>query len=149
MREVELKIKILRDNAVLPAYATEGAAAMDLRAAQDRPVAIAPGKSALIPTGLAIGLPSSDYVALVFARSGLAVKKGIALSNGVGVIDSDYTGELQIGLINQSDTEFVVNPGDRIAQLAVMPVCRASLAVTDSLEPTARGGGGFGSTGIK
>ncbi len=149
MREVELKIKILRDNAVLPAYATEGAAAMDLRAAQDRPVAIAPGKSALIPTGLAIGLPSSDYVALVFARSGLAVKKGIALSNGVGVIDSDYTGELQIGLINQSDTEFVVNPGDRIAQLAVMPVCRATLAVTDSLEPTARGGGGFGSTGIK
>lgn len=149
MSDVELKIKILRDGAVSPAYATEGSAAMDLRAAQDKPVAIAPGKSALIPTGIAIGLPSSGYVGLVFARSGLAVKKGIALSNGVGVIDSDYTGELQVGLINQSDTEFVVNPGDRIAQLAVMPVCRAAIVITESLETTARGGGGFGSTGIK
>jgi dUTP pyrophosphatase len=149
MADIEIKVMKLRGDAALPGYSTDGSAAMDLRAALDEPLPLPPGKRALVPTGIAIGLPSREYVALVFARSGLAVKNGIALSNGVGVIDSDYTGEILVGLINQSETEFIINPGDRIAQLAVMPVCHASLSVTKCLDATKRGSGGFGSTGIK
>lgn len=149
MYNIPLKVKILKEDASPPRYATDGAAAMDLRAALPAPMTLHPGQRALVPTGIAIELPSAEYVALVFARSGLAVKSGISLSNGVGVIDSDYTGEILVGLINQSDSEFTFNPGDRIAQLAVVPVCRACIVVTDNLSPTARGSGGFGSTGIK
>ena len=149
MMDINLKVRKLRENAALPEYATPGSAAMDLRAALDKPLSLPPGKRALVPTGFAIGLPSREYVALIFARSGLAVKSGVALSSGVGVIDSDYTGEVLVGLINQSDTEFVINPGDRIAQLAVLPVCHASVVVTQCLETTKRGSGGFGSTGGK
>ncbi len=92
-----------------------------------------------IPTGIAIALPSAEYVALVFARSGLGIKHGIALSNGVGVIDSDYRGEIRVGLTNLSDTPYTVRPGDRIAQLAVMPVVQAELERVDSLDETGRG----------
>ena len=100
-----------------------------------------------IPTGIAIALPSAEYVALVFDRSGLGIKHGIALSNGVGVIDSDYRGEIGVGLVNLSGTPYTVAPGDRIAQLAVVPVVRAALTPVEELDETARGAGGFGSTG--
>ena len=100
-----------------------------------------------MPTGIAIGLPSPETVGLVFARSGLAVKHGLALSNGVGVIDSDYTGEIRVGLVNLSDEAYTIQPGERIAQLVIMPVCLPHMELTDSLKETERGGGGFGSTG--
>lgn len=130
-----------------PYYASPGAAAMDLHACTDEAVTIPAGGRAVIPTGIAIALPSAEYVALVFARSGLGIKHGIALSNGVGVIDSDYRGEIRVGLTNLSDTPYTVQPGDRIAQLAVMPVVQAELERVDSLDETGRGTGGFGSTG--
>ncbi len=144
---MKLKIKLLREGAVPPRYATEGAAAMDLTACMDAPVTIAPRQLVTLPTGLAIALPSAEYVALVFARSGLGIKHGIALSNGVGVIDSDYRGEIQVGLTNLSDTPYTVQPGDRVAQLAVVPVARAQVELADELDDTARGAGGLGSTG--
>ena len=130
-----------------PFYASAGAAAMDLHACVDEPITIPAGGRAVIPTGIAIALPSADYVALVFARSGLGIKHGITLSNGVGVIDSDYRGEIRVGLTNLSDTAYTVAPGDRIAQLAVMPVVQAELEITYTLDETQRGAGGFGSTG--
>ena len=130
-----------------PFYASAGAAGMDLCACTDEPVTIAPRQIAALPTGIAIALPSADYVALVFARSGLGVKHGVALANGVGVIDSDYRGELLVGLQNSSDQEYVIQPGDRIAQLMVAPVIQAKITMVDELDETARGAGGFGSTG--
>lgn len=130
-----------------PFYASAGAAAMDLCACVDEPVTVEPRALASIPTGIAIALPSAEYVALVFARSGLGIKHGITLSNGVGVIDSDYRGEIRVGLTNLSDKAYTVAPGDRIAQLAVMPVVQARLEVCGSLDETERGQGGFGSTG--
>ena len=144
---MELKIKLLSPNATLPRYATAGAAAMDLTACIDEPITIAPRQLVSIPTGIAIALPGADYVALIFARSGLGVKHGISLSNGVGVIDSDYRGEIRVGLTNLSDREYTVQPGDRIAQLAVMPVTQAAVVQVDELDETDRGAGGFGSTG--
>ncbi len=145
----EIKLKVLRPGAEIPAYATAGSAAADLRAALDAPVTVEPGCRAMIPTGIAISLGSPEYVALVFARSGLAVKKGICLANGVGVIDSDYTGEIIVGLLNTSSEAFTVEPGDRIAQLAIMPVCRGLFTPVEELDATERGAGGFGSTGVK
>lgn len=130
-----------------PYYASPGAAAMDLHACLDEAVTLAPGQRAMIPTGIAIALPDPGYVALVFARSGLGIKKGINLSNGVGVIDSDYRGEISVGLFNSSQTAYTVRPGERIAQLAVMPVVRAEIEPADTLDETERGAGGFGSTG--
>ena len=130
-----------------PFYASAGAAAMDLCACVDEAVTIAPQQIVSLPTGIAIALPSAEYVALVFARSGLGIKHGVALANGVGVIDSDYRGEIRVGLVNQSQTPYTVKPGDRIAQLAVMPVVQAELEITDTLDETQRGAGGFGSTG--
>ena len=130
-----------------PFYASAGAAAMDLCACMDEAVVLAPRSLASIPTGIAIALPSADYVALIFARSGLGVKHGISLSNGVGVIDSDYRGELRVGLTNLSDTPYTVQPGDRIAQLMVTPVVRAQVRMVDELDQTSRGTGGLGSTG--
>ena len=100
-----------------------------------------------MPTGIAIGLPSPETVGLVFARSGLAVKHGLALSNGVGVIDSDYTGEIRVGLVNLAAEAYTIEPGERIAQLVVMPVCLPAAVEVEALEETARGAGGFGSTG--
>ncbi len=144
---MELKIKLLSPNATLPKYATAGTAAMDLTACIDQPLTILPRQLVSIPTGIAIALPSADYVALIFARSGLGVKHGITLSNAVGVIDSDYRGEIRVGLTNLSDVPYTVQPGDRIAQLAVMPVTQATVIAVDQLDETDRGAGGFGSTG--
>ena len=142
-----LKIKKLHPDAVIPARATDGSAGMDLYAVLDAPLSIAAGERALIPTGIAIGLPSAETVALVFARSGLAIKHGLGLSNGVGVIDSDYTGEIKVGLINQSSETYVVTPGERIAQLVILPVMIPQIEQVAELDETARGAGGFGSTG--
>ncbi|WP_297200760.1 dUTP diphosphatase [uncultured Flavonifractor sp.] len=131
-----------------PSRATEGSAGLDLAACIDRDVTIAPRQLVCIPTGVAIALPGPEYVALVFARSGLGIKHGIALSNGVGVIDSDYRGELQVGLTNLSDTPYTIRPGDRIAQLVVTPVVLPQVEIVEELEDTGRGTGGFGSTGL-
>lgn len=149
--EISVKIKYISDKpgqpAFRPAYATPGAAACDLCARIDAPLAIAPGALVSVPTGIAIALPGADTVALVFARSGLGVRHGIALSNGVGVIDSDYRGEIRVGLTNLSGTEYTVEPGERIAQLCFLPVCRAVFEECAELGDTQRGSGGFGSTG--
>ena len=144
---MDVKVKRTRPGALLPLRATSGSAGADLFACLDAPMTLAPGGRALVPTGIAVELPGANLVAFVFARSGLAIKHGITLSNGVGVIDSDYRGELQVGLTNLSDTPYTVQPGDRIAQLAVMPVVQAELERVDSLDETGRGTGGFGSTG--
>ena len=130
-----------------PYYASAGAAAMDLHACVDAPVTVKAGGRCMVPTGIAIALPDAGYAALVFARSGLGIKKGICLSNGVGVIDSDYRGEIAVGLLNTSDQDYVVQPGERIAQLAVVPVVQAQLEQVSELDETERGEGGFGSTG--
>ena len=131
-----------------PSRATEGSAGLDLAACIDRDVTIAPRQLVCIPTGVAIALPGPEYVALVFARSGLGIRHGIALANGVGVIDSDYRGELQVGLTNLSDTPYTIHPGDRIAQLVVTPVVLPQVEIVEELEDTGRGTGGFGSTGL-
>lgn len=143
-----LKIKKLRENAKIPFRATPGSAGMDLYACIDEPVAIAPQKIAVIPTGIAVGLESADYVALIYARSGLAVRHGIAPANCVGVVDSDYRGEVCVGLVNQTDVPFTVQPGDRIAQMVIAPVELPRIEVVDDLDATERGAGGFGSTGV-
>ena len=148
---MELKIKSLSPKIgteiPLPKFATAGAACMDLCACIDAPVTLEAGARALIPTGIAIALPSADYVALVFARSGLGIKQGVCLSNGVGVIDSDYRGEIGVGLVNLGQSAYTVQPGDRIAQLMVLPVVQPALEFVDELDETERGAGGFGSTG--
>lgn len=148
---MELKIKAVSDKIgqeiPFPFYASEGAAAMDLCACIDAPVELAPGGRAVIPSGVAIALPSAEYVALVFARSGLGIKQGVTLSNGVGVIDSDYRGEIKVGLTNLSDAPYTIHPGDRIAQLAVTPVVQAQIKMVTELDETDRGAGGLGSTG--
>ena len=142
-----LKIKKVRENAIIPKRATEGSAGMDLYACIDAPIVLNPGDRVMVPTGIAIALPDANQVALIFARSGLAVKKGINLSNSVGVIDSDYRGEIQVGLINQSKETYTLEAGERIAQLVVMPVCTAPAVEVTEFDETERGAGGFGSTG--
>ncbi|MEG1073044.1 MAG: dUTP diphosphatase [Oscillospiraceae bacterium] len=144
---MKLNLKLVRENAKVPAYGTDGAAAMDLSACLDEPLTLNHGDLAMIPTGIAISLPSGDYMALVFARSGLGVKHGISLSNGVGVIDSDYRGEISVGLTNLSHNPYTIQNGDRIAQLAVVPVAHPTVTVVSELDDTARSNGGFGSTG--
>ena len=131
----------------LPAFATPGSAAMDLCACIDEPITLQPHERRLIPNGISIALPGPEYVALVFARSGLASKKGIAMANGVGVIDSDYRGPLMAAIINQSDEPYTIQPGDRICQLMIVPVVQPAITVVNELDETARGTGGFGSTG--
>ena len=148
---MKLKIKAVSDkigkDIPYPFYATAGAAAMDLCACVDEPVEVAPRALVSIPTGIAIALPSAEYVALVFARSGLGIKHGIALSNGVGVIDSDYRGELRVPMVNLSNEPYTIQPGERVAQLCIAPVWQAAFTPADELTDTARGAGGFGSTG--
>lgn len=148
---MELKIKALSPKIgkeiPFPAYATPGSAGMDLRACIDAPVTIPAGDRSMIPTGLAIALPGPEWVALVYARSGLAIKHGIAPANCVGVIDSDYRGEIVVGLLNSSKEPYTIEPGERVAQLVIMPVTQAEITVTDTLDETERGAGGFGSTG--
>lgn len=131
----------------LPAYETAGAAGMDLRAAVDAPVTLAPGERAAVPTGIAIALPDG-YEAQVRARSGLARRHGIAMVNAPGTVDSDYRGELQVLLINLGSEPFTVARGDRVAQMVVAPVARITWTEAPSLDATARGAGGFGSTGV-
>ncbi len=130
----------------LPSYATAGSAGMDLRAAIDSPVAIPPGGRVAVPTGIAIAIPEG-YEAQVRPRSGLAIKHGVTVVNAPGTIDSDYRGEVAVILGNLGDSAFVINRGDRIAQVVVAPVSRAEWRVISDLDETARGAGGFGSTG--
>jgi dUTP pyrophosphatase len=130
----------------LPAYATAGAAGLDLPAAVDRDVVIAPGGRALIPTGYAIALPEG-YEAQVRPRSGLAARHGISIVNAPGTVDSDYRGEIMVCLVNLGDAPFTVSRGERIAQMVVAPVSRVRLRETERLDDTVRGDGGFGSTG--
>ncbi|MBE6737380.1 MAG: dUTP diphosphatase [Ruminococcaceae bacterium] len=144
---MELKIKKLRENAKVPARATAGSAGMDLYACIDEPKTLAPGKLLLIPTGIAIELPSAEYVAYIFARSGLGIKHGICLANGVGVVDSDYRGEVCVGLCNVSDKEYTIAPLERVAQMVISPVSLMPTLEVTELSNTERGEGGFGSTG--
>lgn len=148
--DIQVKIKLTRGMEA-PVYATPGSAAVDLRAALDdgAEITLAPGARALIPTGLAVSPESTGYVAIIAGRSGLGVKNGVSLSNGIGVIDSDYRGEIQVGLINHGSEPFTVHRGDRIAQMFFLPVAHANLLVTDTLDETERGTGGFGHTGIR
>lgn len=147
--EQKLKIKKLREGATIPKRATEGSAGMDLYACIDTPVTIRPGDLALIPTGIAIELPCADYVAYIFARSGLGIKHGICLSNGVGVVDSDYRGEVCVGLCNVSSKEYTIEPNERVAQMVISPVSLMPVEEAQELSDTERGAGGFGSTGKK
>ena len=144
-----LKIKKLNENAVIPKAATSGSAGMDLYSCIESDIVINPGERYLVPTGIAISLESADYVAYIFARSGLAIKSGITLANCVGVIDSDYRGEIKVGLINQSDKPFTISNNERIAQLVISPVILPQIFEVDELDSTERAAGGFGSTGIK
>ena len=145
---MNLKVKRTNPYSSLPRYATAGAAAMDLSAClMEEPVTLEPGQRALVPTGIAVALPAL-HVGLLFARSGLATRQGIALTNGVGVIDSDYRGEIKVGLINLGSESVTIRHGERIAQLAVMPVVQAAPVEVDDLDETDRGTGGFGSTGL-
>ena len=142
-----LKIKKLKNNAKMPFRATPGSAGMDLYACHDQPVTIPPHEIRMIPTGIAIALESPDFVAYLYARSGLAIKHGIAPANCVGVIDSDYRGEVCAGLLNATEKEFTIEPGERIAQLVIAPVILPEIEEVDELDETQRGAGGFGSTG--
>lgn len=148
MEKLTLKIKPLREDAVVPSYATAGAAALDLRYCGDGNITVPVGGIRSVPTGLAIAAPEGT-AAIVCARSGLAFKRGICLANGIGVIDSDYRGEVRVGLKNDGGEPFDVAPGDRIAQLMLMPVYAANIIEADELDETERGASGFGSTGIK
>lgn len=145
--DVPVRIKRLRESAILPQYMTEHAAGMDLFAAPDAPVRLAPGERALVPTGLALAIPPG-YEGQVRPRSGLALRKGLALVNAPGTIDADYRGELGVIVINLGEEEIVIAPGERIAQLVIAPVSRARLVVADELDSTLRGDGGFGHTGV-
>lgn len=148
MSKITVRIKRLRDNAELPFYATEGSAGMDLKAALEEPLLLKKGETQFVPTGIAISIPDVSYGAFIFARSGLACKNGIALANSVGVIDSDYRGEIKCALINLGTSDFTIYPGDRIAQMVFMPVSQVNLQEVSDLDETERGIGGFGSTGV-
>ena len=146
-----LRIKIL-DRRVgtefpLPAYATAGSAGMDLRACLDAPLALEPGKAELIPTGMAIHLEDAALAAVILPRSGLGHKHGVVLGNLVGLIDSDYQGQLMVSCWNRGREPFTIHPGDRIAQLVVVPVVQVTLEVVESFGDSARGAGGFGHSG--
>lgn len=147
MTKINLKVQKLPHCFELPKYQTEGAAAMDLYAAIEEPIVLNTLERALIPTGIKIELPKG-YEAQIRARSGLAIKSGITLSNAVGTIDEDYRGEVCVGLINLSKDSFTVKRGDRIAQMLIAPTVHADIEVTEELTETARAAGGFGSTGI-
>jgi dUTP pyrophosphatase len=131
----------------LPAYATDGSAGLDLRACVEAPLVLAPGQAQLIPTGLSIWLEDPAYAAVILPRSGLGHKHGIVLGNLVGLIDSDYQGPLMVSCWNRSAGPFTVQPGERIAQLVVVPVVQVEFEIVDEFVATARGEGGFGSSG--
>lgn len=142
-----LSVKRLRPGALLPRRATPGSAGYDLFACLEEPLAIPAGETRLVPTGIAIDVGDPQLGAFIFARSGIAVKHGVAPANCVGVVDSDYRGELTVGLHNHSQDEYVIQPGERVAQMILMPVALPELAECDELSQTQRGAGGFGSTG--
>jgi len=133
----------------LPAYATEASAGLDLRAALEADLTLQPGDTALVPSGLAIHLADPALCAVVLPRSGLGHKHGIVLGNGTGLIDADYQGPLLISVWNRSRQPFTIEPGDRIAQLVVLPIVRAALQVVDTFADSARGAGGFGHSGVR
>ncbi len=133
----------------LPAYATDASAGLDLRAALDAPLQLAPGDAALVPSGLAIHLADPGLCAVVLPRSGLGHKHGIVLGNGTGLIDADYQGPLMISVWNRGREAYAIQPGDRIAQLVVLPIVRATLRVVDTFAESGRGSGGFGHTGLR
>ncbi|MDH4456917.1 MAG: dUTP diphosphatase [Candidatus Methylopumilus sp.] len=145
--QVELKILDSRLNENMPAYATSGSAGLDLRACINEAITIKPGETTLIPTGMAVHLANPAYAAMILPRSGLGHKHGIVLGNLVGLIDSDYQGQLFVSCWNRSQEAFVMNPMERIAQLVIVPVIQASFTVVNEFNESDRGVGGFGSTG--
>jgi len=148
-----LQIKVLNDkigtDIPMPSYATEGSAGVDLRACLDSPINLEPGETQLIPTGLSIYLEDPKLAATILPRSGLGHKHGIVLGNLVGLIDSDYQGELMVSCWNRGQTTFCIEPGERIAQLVVLPVVQVEFQVVEEFVESSRGAGGFGSTGTK
>lgn len=144
---MKVDLKILDDRIHLPAYATTGSAGLDLRACLDEPLTINPGQTILVPTGLAIHLANPAYAALILPRSGLGHKHGIVLGNLVGLIDSDYQGQLMVSVWNRSQTAFTLAPMERLAQLVIVPVQQVSFNIVDNFDSSERGQGGFGSTG--
>lgn len=149
MLDIQLKVLDERAREYLPKHATEGSAGMDLRALLDKPLVIAPGETHLVHTGIAIHIGDPRYAALILPRSGLGHKKGIVLGNLVGLIDSDYQGELMISTWNRGQEPFTLEPFERLAQLMIVPVMQAQFHVVESFDASARGTGGFGSTGTK
>jgi dUTP pyrophosphatase len=151
MQKIQLKIldPRLGNEFPLPHYATAGAAGMDMRACVDAPLEIAPGETRLIPTGLAIHIEEAGLAAMLLPRSGLGHKHGIVLGNLVGLIDSDYQGQVFVSCWNRSDTPFTVEPGERIAQMVIVPVVHADFEIVDDFVGSDRGAGGFGHTGRK
>ena len=149
MKTIDIKILDPRIKDQLPAYATAGSAGLDLRACINEALHIQPGTTHLIPTGLAIHLADPAYAAMILPRSGLGHKHGIVLGNLVGLIDSDYQGELMVSTWNRGNTEFILNPMDRLAQLVIVPVLQVGFNVVDEFDSSSRGAGGFGSTGKK
>lgn len=145
---MEVGIKKLNENAVVPVYGSEFAAGADLYACTDGDIVIAPHSTAVIPTGIALELPIG-YAGLIYARSGLATKKGLAPANKVGVVDCDYRGEVKVALHNHTDVAQTVGAGERVAQLVITPYITATFVEKESLSDTVRGAGGFGSTGTK
>lgn len=144
---VDVRVLDVRLRDQLPSYATAGAAGLDLRACVDAPLSIAPGTTHLIKTGLAIHIADAGYAAMILPRSGLGHKHGIVLGNLVGLIDSDYQGELMVSTWNRGSEAFTLNPLDRLAQLVIVPVVQANFNVVDEFANSKRGAGGFGSTG--
>jgi dUTP pyrophosphatase len=151
MKKVELKIvnPKVGTEIPMPEYATDGSAAIDLRACIDDMLQVLPGETKLIPTGIALNMQDTGMAATILPRSGLGHKHGIVLGNLVGLIDSDYQGELFISIWNRGNDEFSINSGDRIAQLMFIPVLKADFVLVDEFEATERGAGGFGHTGVK
>ena len=147
MKTIDLRILDARLRDQSPAYATPGSAGLDLRACIDAPLTIAPGSTHLIPTGIAIHIGDPGYAALILPRSGLGHKHGIVLGNLVGLIDSDYQGQLMVSTWNRGDTAFTLQPMDRLAQLVIVPVLQVGFNVVDEFGASERGAGGFGSTG--
>jgi dUTP pyrophosphatase len=147
MKHIDLKILDPRLQDLLPAYATPGSAGLDLRACLDAPLTIPPGETVLVPTGLAIHIGDPGYAAMILPRSGLGHKSGIVLGNLVGLIDSDYQGQLMVSTWNRSSTAFVLQPMERLAQLIIVPVLQVAFNVVTDFASSDRGVGGFGSTG--
>jgi dUTP pyrophosphatase len=147
MKSINLKILDARMRDLLPAHATPGSAGLDLRACIDAPITIEPGATVLVPTGLAIHIADPGYCAMILPRSGMGHKNGIVLGNLVGLIDSDYQGQLMISTWNRGQTAFTLQPLDRLAQLVIVPVMQVAFNVVDTFDASDRGAGGFGSTG--